>query len=274
MLHFIYKTTHIDSGRYYIGRHSTKNENDRYFGSGKWIKSVKDKSKLSREIIAYCQTYEELLIAEEQELRKHINEELNMNYNNKSIGFACGVLNPAKSEKERSRRSKENWMKTEEGRQFFSKNNPSKKKSNKIQRTVKSLEQFIDGTHNFQKTEVREKIISAAKTRFIENNPMKTVSNKISFSKKQKSLVENENHNFQINREKINELSRHRFITNNPMKNSKISSLFKQPKKQVTCPHCLKTGGKPVMMRYHFNNCKTVSNHKHNKSATAVESKL
>ncbi len=24
----------------------------------------------------------------------------------------------------------------------------------------------------------------------------------------------------------------------------------------VTCPHCSKTGGKPIMMRYHFDNCK------------------
>lgn len=26
----------------------------------------------------------------------------------------------------------------------------------------------------------------------------------------------------------------------------------------VTCPHCLKSGGKPGMIRFHFNNCKSL----------------
>lgn len=30
----------------------------------------------------------------------------------------------------------------------------------------------------------------------------------------------------------------------------------KNPKPEVTCPTCGKTGGKPVMMRFHFENCK------------------
>jgi hypothetical protein len=28
------------------------------------------------------------------------------------------------------------------------------------------------------------------------------------------------------------------------------------PKEQITCPHCNKTGGKPSMIRHHFDNCK------------------
>ena len=31
---------------------------------------------------------------------------------------------------------------------------------------------------------------------------------------------------------------------------------LKKPKTNVTCPHCNKTGGKPVMTRYHFDKCK------------------
>ena len=30
----------------------------------------------------------------------------------------------------------------------------------------------------------------------------------------------------------------------------------KEPKPQVTCPHCNKTGGEPSMKRWHFDNCK------------------
>lgn len=34
------------------------------------------------------------------------------------------------------------------------------------------------------------------------------------------------------------------------------SSSSSKPKEIVSCPHCDTSGGKPVMMRYHFNNCK------------------
>ena len=52
MKHFIYKTTH-KNGKYYIGRHSTNNIDDGYIGSGKWPRSIKDKSTLTREILEY-----------------------------------------------------------------------------------------------------------------------------------------------------------------------------------------------------------------------------
>ena len=31
------------------------------------------------------------------------------------------------------------------------------------------------------------------------------------------------------------------------------------PKQKIICPHCGKEGGKPVMIRFHFNNCKSVN---------------
>lgn len=34
------------------------------------------------------------------------------------------------------------------------------------------------------------------------------------------------------------------------------TGISKLPKEKVTCPVCGKEGGKPVMIRYHFNNCK------------------
>ena len=33
------------------------------------------------------------------------------------------------------------------------------------------------------------------------------------------------------------------------------------PKPQLTCPHCNKTGGKPQMIQYHFDQCKFKHNH-------------
>lgn len=53
---FVYKTTHKESGKYYIGVHSTDNMDDGYLGSGTRIKrSVKKygKDSFEREIIKY-----------------------------------------------------------------------------------------------------------------------------------------------------------------------------------------------------------------------------
>lgn len=43
MKHFIYKTI-SPSGKFYISRHSTNNIDDGYLGSGKWIRSIRNKS--------------------------------------------------------------------------------------------------------------------------------------------------------------------------------------------------------------------------------------
>jgi hypothetical protein len=48
---------------------------------------------------------------------------------------------------------------------------------------------------------------------------------------------------------KINESLKGRVFT----ESHKIK--LKKPKQQVICPHCNKSGGKPVMTRYHFDNC-------------------
>jgi hypothetical protein len=90
---FIYKTTHKD-GRYYIGRCSRKNS-ESYLGSGRWVRSIKDKSTLSREIISIHDSFDELCLAEEVAIQNHINDPLCMNWNNKSVGFATGNLNPS-----------------------------------------------------------------------------------------------------------------------------------------------------------------------------------
>lgn len=75
---FVYKTTHIN-GRYYIGRHQTENLDDGYLGSGKWVTSIKDKSSLSREIIAETNSIEELHKLEEYYIEMFWEDPLCMN---------------------------------------------------------------------------------------------------------------------------------------------------------------------------------------------------
>lgn len=84
--YIIYKTTHIN-GRYYIGRHQTKNLDDGYLGSGNWVRSIKDKSTLSREIIETVETKDELLQLEQYYIELHWDDPLCMNMSKSSNGF-------------------------------------------------------------------------------------------------------------------------------------------------------------------------------------------
>ena len=97
MYHFIYKTT-CKSGKYYVGRHSTCKLNDNYFGSGKWVKSIKDKSILSREILEFFDDSEQLKLAEQLLLFENIDKPNNMNYNNNATGFSSGDYHHMKTE--------------------------------------------------------------------------------------------------------------------------------------------------------------------------------
>jgi hypothetical protein len=73
--HFLYKTTNLLNGNFYIGIHSTNNLNDGYLGSGKrLIRSIKKHGKetFKLEILQYFEC-RELLVEKEKEL---VNEEL------------------------------------------------------------------------------------------------------------------------------------------------------------------------------------------------------
>jgi hypothetical protein len=133
--HFIYKTTCI-SGKYYIGRHSTKKLDDGYFGSGKWVRSLKDKTTLSREILEFCDSIEELKTKETLYLIENVGKEDCMNFYTNSGGFDFGDLNIARSEKERKKRSErikgdKNPAKREEIRNKISLGNKGKIPHNK-----------------------------------------------------------------------------------------------------------------------------------------------
>jgi hypothetical protein len=90
---FIYKTTHKD-GKYYIGRCSRKHP-ETYLGSGRWVRSIKDKTTLKREILSAHESFKELCLAEETAIALHIDDPMCMNWNNKSVGFGTGEHNPS-----------------------------------------------------------------------------------------------------------------------------------------------------------------------------------
>lgn len=121
---YIYKTTHTN-GRFYIGRHQTENIDDGYLGSGNWVSGIKDKSTLSKEIIATASSLDELILLEEKYIDQHFDDPLNMNYKRASVGWT--------SEDARERALE----RIEQGtHHFLGENNPVHK-------------QLANGTHNF-----------------------------------------------------------------------------------------------------------------------------
>lgn len=103
MYHYTYKIT--SSGLYYVGRHSTHKLNDNYMGSGTWIKKIRNKISLKKEILDFFDNEEDLIEAERSLLNENINNDLCMNFNNNPAGFASGERNPAKTREERIKRS-------------------------------------------------------------------------------------------------------------------------------------------------------------------------
>lgn len=92
--HYVYKTILEGSDKYYIGRRSSKKEpmDDKYMGSGRWVQSIKDKSRLSKVILEVCDTFDDLCIAEEKWITEYFEDINNMNILYSSTGAASGEL--------------------------------------------------------------------------------------------------------------------------------------------------------------------------------------
>lgn len=117
--HFTYITVDLESEKYYVGRHSTKNLFDKYMGSGNWIKKYpKDKKhRLHTYVLEFFENTPTLKTAEQKLLDKYIGSEGCMNFSNKSTGFATGEKNPKNllTEEQRKYQSDNHWTKKEAG---------------------------------------------------------------------------------------------------------------------------------------------------------------
>ena len=88
----IYKTTHVETDQFYVGRHQTTNLDDGYQGSGNWVRSFDDTSVLQTEIVEYCEDAEHLKEREQHYIDLWFDDELCMNVSRASEGGAPETL--------------------------------------------------------------------------------------------------------------------------------------------------------------------------------------
>jgi hypothetical protein len=81
-IHYVYITTHNITGEYYIGKRTTKKdikqspETDNYYGSGTWVKSILDKTLLTKTVVGVYDSFDESSDAEYNLIKEHIENPL------------------------------------------------------------------------------------------------------------------------------------------------------------------------------------------------------
>jgi hypothetical protein len=135
--HFIYKTTNLLSGKYYIGMHSTDNLEDGYMGSGKRLRRSLNKYGVEnhkREILEFLNSREELKKREEEIV--NLNEVAKENCMNLKVGGTGGFS---------TEQQKLNAEKSNRKQKFLKENEPGwiEKKGSKIRE--KLIEAYNDG---------------------------------------------------------------------------------------------------------------------------------
>ena len=141
MLHFLYKTTNLINNKIYYGKHSTKNINDGYLGSGLLLKKAilkYGKENFKREILCFTESkshnaeLEELLIDQTYLAQKH-------HYNltrggaggdasnfSRRLGAKVNAQKAAKTLKANATQLAERNRKISERQRAFIENNPDK----------------------------------------------------------------------------------------------------------------------------------------------------
>lgn len=244
MYHYLYKTICLINQKYYIGMHSTTRLDDNYLGSGLIIRRSLKKYGVGqhvKEILLFCSSRRELCCKE----RDIVNETLLQDplCMNLKIGGEGGGQKGIK-------RSEEFKIKMSQARRMLISQGWSMPK--------KSIDQMRAKLRGRKHTSETKSKMSSMR----QGKKMKPFSNehraKLSVARKKRITTD-------ATKAKISAS-----LTNNPKnKGWQLSeesrqnqieacrqALSNKPKMVVVCPHCHKFGGKPVMSRFHFDNCK------------------
>jgi hypothetical protein len=151
LYHFIYKTTNIKNGKFYIGMHSTNNLNDGYLGSGKHLRNsvyYHGKENFKRDIIEFLPDRSSLKEREKEIINSDLlKEEKCMNIKEGGEG-GCGFYN----EKHRYNFFSSGGRKV---RQMFSKIHQDKMKNdieyrNRVIEKLKGYKTFLGKKHSLE----------------------------------------------------------------------------------------------------------------------------
>jgi hypothetical protein len=234
-MHYIIYKTFTPSGKYYIGRHSTNNLDDGYIGSGKWVRSIKDRSSLTREILAFADSESELKILEEQFISKSLNDPNNMNFNDRSVGWPTGDLNWARSTEAKLLKSKRKKGLTLEAEYGIEK--------------AKLIRQKISDSKTGKKTNKPAWNRGISPSTETKHQISKSISDQMN------ALTADER------KEKFGNLGDKNGFFNKTHSSSTINILREKQKlnrqqNRLTCPYCSKNVDKPNYSRHHGNKCK------------------
>jgi hypothetical protein len=259
MKHFIYKTTHVN-GKYYIGRHSTKDINDGYIGSGRWPLSLKDKATVRREILEYATDTCHLKELEQQYLKEHFGKTNCMNMTSDPVGFDT-ENNPMKQKSVAEKLSGDN---------HWTRKSPEKVQGIKDRQRTR----YQNGAHNWSTQHpnkdgsISRKTAKQGRNVFQTNNPSKWRSEQgihhwqngnapNTNGELNKKLIAEGTHNFlgpELNNRRIAE-GTHNFTGSTG--NQKRLAEGRHPSQQKkTCEHCGKIASVGMYVRWHGSNCK------------------
>ena len=261
MKHFIYKTTH-KNGKYYIGRHSTENIDDGYVGSGRWPRSIKDKSTLTRTILEFASDETSLKDLEGKYLAEHYGNPNCMNMTDNPIGFDS-TNNPMKD--------------PEVLEKFKGDNHWLRKYPNRAEEIRQHQLRLVDnGNHNLlgdknpnKDGSISRKTAAYGHNIFQTNNPSVWRSEKgihhwqngkapNTNGELNKKLVAEGKHNFlgpEHNRRMIAE-GKNPWVGSTM--NKKLLAEGRHPSQQKkTCQHCGKQASVGMFARWHGDNCRS-----------------
>ena len=232
--HFIYKTTNLLSGRYYIGMHSSDSLTDGYLGSGTYLRRAINKhgkENFEREILEFCKTREELKSRESEIV--NLNEVANIECMNLRVG-GCGVdYTTIPSEETCEKISKA---------LIGNRNGSGNKGKTHSEETRRKIGEASRGRTHSDETRKKLRDINTGKTHSDETRK------KLSESHIGYVMPESQ-------KQKLSE-SHKKLIRSESHKKSISISAKNRKKVLLKCPHCNEESYNLVIRRWHFNNCK------------------
>ena len=155
MIYTIYKTTHIDSDRFYIGVHKTSrsNPNDNYLGSGSYIKNMialYGRDRFHKEILYTFDNLEDALRCEKEEISKVLGTPLCVNVceGGGLVDREAGLRGTKNGIKKATQRHLELMNSDKDYREKFSRNMSLSQKKRFSERSNKQVYDWRGKTHS------------------------------------------------------------------------------------------------------------------------------